>query len=147
MRVHLWSSLIIQGHPLECLCPSTTGPGDNRRPWTMRHHPCSSQSESWLVNERLKLEESPISPLRMSPCYIFFLLIFVSSLPGNHQAFDSYMCTIQVGSAITKTGFPYLLSLCRHHCLVMHHSHTTYSVCFNDDLYIFFNLIYHPQEQ
>jgi hypothetical protein len=59
-----------------------------RRPQTTRHQPCSSHSRSILVYTRQKLEESPISPLRMSPFCVIFLLILVSSLPGDPQVLD-----------------------------------------------------------
>jgi hypothetical protein len=91
----------------KCPCPSLAGPCfpvDNR-PWTMRHQPCSSHSRSWLVYAWWKLEELPISPLRINSFSVFFLLILVSSLPGDPQAldYDSCMHTTWVGSVVTKT--------------------------------------------
>jgi hypothetical protein len=147
MGVHLWPSLTVQH-----LCHSPTGPcfpGDNRRPQTTRHQPCSGHFGSWLVDTRQKLEESLISPLRLSPFCIFFLLILASSLPGNPQAFDcdSCMCTTWAGSAVTKTGFPCLLFLWRQHGWVMHpQPHRLLSVLSWWSVYLFWPIC-HPQEQ
>jgi hypothetical protein len=83
----------------------TCFPGDNRKPWTTRHQPCSSHSRSWLVYAWWKLEESPTSPLRIRPFCVFFLLLLVNSLPGDPQALDCDSCmhTTQAGSTVTKT--------------------------------------------
>jgi hypothetical protein len=58
-----------------------------------------------------KLEESPIPFLRMSAFRVSFLLMLVSSLPGNSQALDHDSCmhTTRVGSAATKTLFSTLV--------------------------------------
>jgi hypothetical protein len=99
---------MVQDHPVEYLCQSLTGPWfprDNKRPQTKRHRPCSSHSSSWLVYTWWKLEESPISILRMSTFLVFFLLILVSSLPGDSQVLDcdSCMYTTWARSVVTKT--------------------------------------------
>jgi hypothetical protein len=71
----------------------------------MRHQPCFSHSESWLVYAQQKLEELPISPLKMSPFCAFFLQILVSSLLGDPQDLncDSCIHTTWAGSVVTKT--------------------------------------------
>jgi hypothetical protein len=140
MGVHPWSSLTIQ-----CLCPSLTGPwspGDKRRPRATRHQSCSSHSGSWLVYAWRKLEQLPISPLKTSPFCIFFLLILVSSLPGDPQALDCGSCmhTTWVGSAVTKTLVFHTYYSCEGTIVgSCTHNHTTYSVCFHDGQYICFN--------
>jgi hypothetical protein len=107
MGVYPWPSLTMQDHPSKHQHPSPTGscfPGDNRRPQTMRCQPCCSHSGSWLVYTWQKLEELPISPLRMSSFHVFFLLILVSSLLGEPQAlyYDSCMHTSWAGGVVRK---------------------------------------------
>jgi hypothetical protein len=121
-----------------------------RRPWITRCQPCCSHSGRWLVFAQRKLEELPISPLRMSLFCVFFLVILVSSLPGNPQALDcdSYMCTTWAWIAVTKTLVFHTYYSCAGTIVgSCTHNHTTYSVCFHDGQYICFNPIYCPQEQ
>jgi hypothetical protein len=92
-------------------------PGDNRRPWTTRYQPCSSHSRSWLVDAQWKLEELLISPLRMSPFHVFFLLILVSSLSGDPRLWLMYVHYPSGKCCYQNSGFMYLLF---HHCWVMH---------------------------
>jgi hypothetical protein len=152
MGVHPWPSLTIQDHPSKHQHPSLTGPcfpEDNRRPQTRRRQPCSSHCGSWLVYTQRKLEELPISPLRMSPFHVFFLLILVTSLRGDPQALDcdSYMQTIRIGSAVTKTLTFHTYYSCAGTIVESRtHNHTTHSVCFHDGQSICFNHIYCPQE-
>jgi hypothetical protein len=140
----------MQDHPLECLHPSPAGPcfpGDSRKPWTMRHQPCSSHSGSWLVYTRWKLEDLPISPLRINPFYFFFL---VSSLPEHLQALDCDSCThsTRTGIVATKTLLFHMYYSCAGTVVgSCTHNHTTYSVCSHDSQYICFNAIYRPWEQ
>jgi hypothetical protein len=150
--MHPRPSLIIQDHPSKHQHPSPAGPyfpGDNRTPQMMRRQPCCSPSGSWLVYTQQKLEKLPILPLKMSPFHVF-LLISVSSLPGDPQALDcdSCMCTTWVGSTVTKT----LVFHTYHSCAgtivgSCTHKHITYSVCFHDGQCICFNPIYSPWEQ
>jgi hypothetical protein len=70
-----------------------------RRPWTTSSQPCSSHFRSRLVYAWWKLEESPISPLRVSLFHVFFFLILVSSLPG-----DPRLWTVTHVSALPEQG-------------------------------------------
>jgi hypothetical protein len=82
---------------------------------------CCSHSGSGLVYAWQKLEESPISPLRMSPFCVFFLLIFVSSLSGDPQASDCDSCRHNYlsGKCCHQNSGFYKLLLCRQSCWVM----------------------------
>jgi hypothetical protein len=76
--------------------------------------------------------------------------IFVSSLPRALLALicDPCMHTTQEVNAVIKT-----LVFHNYYCCTgtiagsCTHNHTTYSVCFHDGQYIWFNSMYHPQEQ
>jgi hypothetical protein len=86
----------------------------------------------------------------MSPFHVFFLLILVSSLPGDLEALDcnSCMCTAQVGSVVTKTLVFHTYYSCVGTVVgSCTHNHTTYSVCSPDGQCICFNPIYHPWDQ
>jgi hypothetical protein len=94
--------------------PSTgVGPFPNRtllprRPQTMWHQPCSRHSGSWLVYTQWKLQESPISPLRINLFCVFSLLILVCSLPGTPRLWTvTHVWTLpKQGISVTKTlGF------------------------------------------
>jgi hypothetical protein len=141
----------MQDHPPECLCPSLAGPsfpGDNRRPQMTQS--CSSHSRSGLVYTQQKLEELPISPLKMSPFHVFFLLILASSLPGDPLALHcgSRMCTTQAGSVVTKTLVFHTYYSCAGTVIgSCTHNYTTYSVCSYYGQYICFKPIYHYWEQ
>jgi hypothetical protein len=104
-----------------CVLPRQD-PASQETTGTMWHQPCSSHPGSWLVYARRKLEESPISPLRMSSFCVFFLLILVSSLPGDPQPWTmSHVCTLpERNYCYQNSSFPYLLLLCRHSFWVMH---------------------------
>jgi hypothetical protein len=137
MGTHPWPRLTMQDHPSECLHPSPTAPLDNRRPWTTKCQPYSSHLGSWLTYTWQKLEELPISPLRMSLSHVFLLLILVSSLPGDPQALDcdSCMCITWAGSAVTKTLVFHTYYSCVGTIVgSCTHNHIAYSVFFHDDL-------------
>jgi hypothetical protein len=107
---------------------------------------CSSHSRRWLVYAQWKLEGLLISPLKTSLFLIFFLLILVSSLPGDPQALDCdlFMHSTWVGSVVTKTLVFHTYYSCAGTVVG---SCTTYSVCSLDGQYICFNPIYCSQEQ
>jgi hypothetical protein len=116
----------------------------------MRHQPCPSHSGSWLVYAQHKLEELPISPLRICP----FCVILLDNLgqlstwePPGFRLWLMYAYYPSREYCYQNSGFPYLLFLYSDHCWIMHPSHTTYSVSFHDGQYICFNLINHPWEQ
>jgi hypothetical protein len=86
----------------------------------------------------------------MSPFCVFFLLILVSSLPGDPQALDcdSCMCTTQVGSVLPKLWCSTLIILVQ--AQLLGHAPTTiptYPVCSRYGQFICFNPIYHPWKQ
>jgi hypothetical protein len=115
----------------------------------MRCQPCSSHSGSWLVYTQQKLEESPISPLRMSPFHVFFLLILVSSLPRDPQVLDCGSCmnTTWAGNVTKTLAFHTYYSCAGTVVGSCPHNHTTYLVCSHNDQYICFNPICCPREQ
>jgi hypothetical protein len=91
----------------------------------------------------------PISPLRVNPFRVF-LLISVSSLPGDPQALDCDSCMHSPcsGSAVTKTLVFHTYYSCAGTIVgSCTPNHTTYSVCFHVGHYISFNPIYCPWEQ
>jgi hypothetical protein len=100
----------------------------------MRYQPCCSHTRSWQVYTCQKLEELPISPLSMSPFFVFFLPILVNPLAGDSQAYgcDSFMCTTQAWSVITKT---LIFDTC-YSCSGRVVGTCTYSVCSHDDQHI-----------
>jgi hypothetical protein len=85
--MHPWSSFTMQGHPLECPCPFSTGPcflGDNSGPWTMEWQPFSSYSGDWLVYALQKLEKLTI---QWNKWTVFYVSYFCQRISRNcpHQ--------------------------------------------------------------
>jgi hypothetical protein len=91
-----------------------------------------------------------MSPLRMSPFCVLFLLILVTSLPGDPRLWIvTHVCTLpKQGVLSPKTLVAHIYYSCAGtiagSCT---HNHTTYSVCSRDGQYICFNPIYRPRER
>jgi hypothetical protein len=111
----------------------------------MRHQPCFSHSRSCLVYVWQKFEESPISPLRMSP-FLFSLLISTWGPPG-FGLWLMYAHYPSRKSSYQNSGFPYLYSYLGTIVGSCTYNQTIYSVCFHDGQYICFNPICGPQVQ
>jgi hypothetical protein len=88
--------------------------------------------------------------LKMSPFGVFFLLILVSSLPGDAQTFWLWLMNEHYPNSfvVTKTLVFHIYYSCAGTLVGSStHNNSTYSVCCHDSKYICFNPIYGPQEQ
>jgi hypothetical protein len=134
----------MQGHPLECPCPSLARPCF---PGTTEDHghqydsPALVTAEADLSMHHRRLRNHLLFPPGMGLFHVFLLLNLISSLLGNSQISNCDLCrhTTQVGSVATRTLlFSYFYSCAGTVIGSCTHKLTIYSVCSHGNQHVCF---------